>query len=356
MNRREFAQISALAAFGFALPASLNAFHKSGKRIKVGVIGTYHSHTEDKINTLIYLNDIYELIAVAEEDAVRRNNSIGFSNYGKINWITKRELLSRQDLNAVLIESSMDDLLSDALEAVEAGKHIHIDNPPGRNLENLKYVLNEATKNDLAFQLGYFTRYNNAVIALKKFLSEGIIGDVFEIDGVFSKKIPDSRRESIKKYYGGSMFFLGCYLIELVVSIFGFPESIKTYCRNSLNQADGLLDNQLAILEYKNCIASLRSSLLEIDGETRRHIDFVGTNGTLEINPFEPGELYLTLGKSSGNYSAGRNRIALPLQSDRYSAQLKDFAAMIRKEKPVYYGARKEIEIHETLLKASNLF
>lgn len=356
MNRREFAKISTLAAFGLSFPDSLNSIHKSIDKIRIGIIGTFHSHTEEKINTILHLNDIYELIAVAEENTERRKNTMEFSNYGKINWTTKRELLSRRDLDAVLIESSMDDVLSDALEAVEAGKHIHIDNPPGRNSEKLEYLLNEAVRKDLAFQFGYFTRYNNAVIALKKILSEGIIGDVFEIEGVFSKKIPDPRRESIKKYYGGSMFFLGCYLIELVVSIFGFPESIKTYSRNSLNQADGLFDNQLAILEYKNCIASLRSSVLEINGEIRRHIVFAGTKGSLEINPFEPGALYLTLGKSSGNYSAGRNRIPLPVQSDRYSAQLKDFASMIRKEKPVFYEARKEIEIHKTLLKASNLF
>lgn len=356
MNRRDFAKISSLAALGLALPSGFDARDMSKKKIKIGMIGTTHSHASEKIKTILGLCEIYDLVGVAEVDSIKQKAAAASADYNGVKWVTKKELLSFKSLDAVIIESSMDYVLNDAIDSVKAGKHIHIDNPPGRSFPLFEDLLIEAESRGLVFQLGYFTRYNRAVQTAKKIISEGVIGEIFEIDGTFSKKIPDKRRNDIAKYYGGSMLFLGCYLIELVVSILGEPDRITTYRKKTFPDLDNLYDNELTVLEYKHATASLRSSVLEIDGEVRRNLTFVGTEGTVEINPFEPGKVFLTLNEPKKNYLKGKNQIQLPEQRDRYSEQLIDFAGMIRKEKQLYYPVVKELEIHKALLTAANYY
>lgn len=356
MNRREFAKISSLAALGLALPTRLNAMRVSGKKIKIGMIGTTHSHAPEKIKTILNLSQLFQLVGVAEVDSTKQKAAAASTDYKGVKWITKKELLGLDDLDAVIIESSIDYVLNDAMDCVKAGKHIHIDNPPGRSLSLFEDVLIEVEGRELAFQLGYFTRYNKAVQKVKEIINEGLIGKIFEVEGTFSKKIPDKRRNDIAEFYGGAMLFLGCYLIELVVSILGEPDRITTFSKKTFPELDNLYDNELTVLEYKHATASLRSSVLEIDGVERRHISFVGTEGTVEINPFEPGKVFLTLNEPKKNYLKGKNQIQLPKQWDRYTEQLIDFAGMIRKERPLFYPFAKELEIQRVLLTAANYY
>jgi predicted dehydrogenase len=356
MNRRDFAKISSLAALGLAMPRGFDARGMSKKKIKIGMIGTTHSHASEKIKTIFGLSQLFQLVGVAEVDSKKQKSAAESLDFKGVEWITKEELLGLDDLDAVIIESSMDHVLNDVMDCVKAGKHIHIDNPPGRSLPLFEDVLIEVEGRGLAFQLGYFTRYNKAVQKVKEIINEGLIGKIFEVEGTFSKKISDERRNDITEYYGGAMLFLGCYLIELVVSIFGEPDRITTFRKKTFPDLDNLYDNELSVLEYKNVTASLRSSVLETYGVERRHISFVGTEGTVEINPFEPGKVFLTLNEPKKNYLKGKNQIQLPEQRDRYTEQLIDFAGMIRKERPLYYPFAKELEIQRALLTAANYY
>ncbi len=353
MNRREFAKRTVHTALAWALPLRLPALGNVGKKIKIAMIGTSHAHASDKLKILLELKNLYDVIGIAGADADRQNAAALLPAYRNLPWYDKEALLAMADLDAVMLESSMEDILDDAMACVRAGKHVHIDNPPGRSLPQFEQVLTAAVAGGLCFQLGYFTRYSRAVTIVKNLLDKELIGEVFEIEGVFSKKIPDARRKTIEKYYGGAMLFLGCYLIELVVSIMGRPDKTTVFRKQTRPYLDALFDSELAVLDYRHCTAALRSSVLEIDGGERRHIIFVGTRGKVEINPFEPGRVVLTLDEPAMEFNKGKNEIGFADSTDRYTQQLTAFAGMIHKTTPPYHTVEKELEIHRVLLTAA---
>jgi predicted dehydrogenase len=84
------------------------------------------------------------------------------------------------------------------------------------------------------------------------------------------------------------MFNLGCHLIDVLVIVLGKPEKVTAYVRRTRPQQDNLADNQLAVFEYPKATATVRSSVMEVDGGKRRQFVVCGDKGTVDIKPLEP--------------------------------------------------------------------
>ncbi len=83
------------------------------------------------------------------------------------------------------------------------------------------------------------------------------------------------------------MFELGCHIIDLTVGVLGAPQQVTAYPRHSLDADDTLLDNMLAVFEYPQATATVKSSALEVEGFDRRHFVVCGTEGTFHIQPLD---------------------------------------------------------------------
>ena len=184
-------------------------------RIKIGQIGTSHGHAN---KLAVYRkSDDYEVVGVVEPNEQFRRAAEQTPAFQGVKWLTREELLATPGLQAVLIEKPIRDLLSNARACLDAGLHVHIDKPAGESLTELQSVLDLAAKKQLLVQMGYMYRYNPGVVLLREFLKNGWLGEVFEIDAVMSKVIDAEDRRALAEYPGGSMFELGCHLIDLVV-------------------------------------------------------------------------------------------------------------------------------------------
>ena len=125
---------------------------------------------------------------------------------------------------------------------------------------------------------------------------------------------------------------------------------------------DGLIDNGLAVMEYEHATATIRVSVEEVNGMKHRRLIICGTKGTVEICPLEmPSDRYytdplfarLTLKNDVPGYPAGTHSVNCGAMGDRYAAQLKEFAQIIRGEKANPFDYRHEFLIQESLLLAS---
>ena len=204
--------------------------------------------------------------------------------------------------------------------------------------------------------MGYMFRFNPAFRFCLKAVQDGLLGDIFEIDGVISKLIGPQRRKNLAESYGGGMMLLGCHLLDIQLAILGKPESIQSYRKKTYEKSDNLYDNELVTLKHKNAICTIRSALVEVEGQQRRQFVVCGTNGTIEIKPLEPPQLNLALDKSSGKYEKGYQKIRLKKMSGRYDDQLIDFAQMVRREKKPDYSKEHDLLVHKTLLEACDLY
>jgi predicted dehydrogenase len=268
--------------------------------------------------------------------------------------MTQEQLLATPGLEAVLVETRVRDLLSTAETCIAAGKHVHIDKPPGQSLPHLRRILDAAAKQNLFVQMGYMYRYNPAIVMLRDLLRRGWLGEPFEVHAVMSKVVPPASRRQLAEYPGGIMFELGCHVMDLVIGVLGPPTRVTPFSRHSAADDDGLMDNMLAVLEYPRATASVKASGLEVEGGERRHLVVCGTEGTMHIQPLDDPSARLALSKSRGSYRAGYQEISFPKYS-RYIADAADMAQVIRKVKQPDFSAQHDLAVQTALLQACGL-
>ncbi len=348
MQRRQWLKQSGAGVLATAAGFHANA-SQAGKPIRVGQIGVSHAHAS-KLSVYRASKD-YEVVGLVEPDDNLWNASQKQDAFRGLKRLTRDELLNTPGLQAVLVETHVKDLLENAEACVRAGKHVHIDKPAGESLPQLQRILDVAKKQKLMVQMGYMYRYNPGVVLLREFLKKGWLGEVFEVHTVMSKVVPAPERARLAFSRGGMMFELGCHITDLVVGILGRPTSVQGFAQHASAIKDNLMDNMLAVLTYPRAIASIKSSAMEVDGGSRRHLLVCGTEGTFQIEPLDNPAVKLTLSQPRGEYKRGAQEIKLPKYT-RYVDDARDMACVIRGEKEFEFSYEHDFAVQETLLKA----
>ncbi len=356
INRREFVNRAAAVTAGVSLAAA--GYHVAGAetgKIKVGQIGTKHAHASGKMDTMRKFNELYEVVGVVEPDAKRRQQLTESATYRDLKWMSEDELLNTSGLQAIAVETEVRQLLPVAERCVAAGMHIHLDKPAGESLSHFKRILDDATRQQRVVQMGYMFRYNPAFQLAFRAASEGWFGHVFEVHAVMSKLVGEGTRRELAEYAGGSMFELGCHVIDAVVKVLGRPTKVTPFNRQTFAEQDSLLDNCLSVLEYPRATATVRSSVVEYDGGRRRQFVVCGDQGGIDIKPLEPPRATLTLDAAHGDYAQGSREVALKPLGGRYDGDFLDLAKIIHGEKVHDFPPEHDLAVQEVVLRASGL-
>jgi predicted dehydrogenase len=357
MNRREFVKGTVTSSVAASLAvAGYHTGHaaESGK-IKFGQIGTKHAHASGKIGTARKFADLYEVVGVVEPDEQRWQAVRNSGTYKGVKRMTQEQLLNTPGLQVVAVETEVRGLLDVAEKCVAAGMHIHLDKPAGESLSHFKRILDDATRQGRVVQMGYMYRYNPAFQLAFRAKREGWLGHVFEVHTTMSKKVAADSRKRLADYGGGSMFELGCHIIDAVVSVLGKPDKVTPFNRKTFPKQDSLLDNCLAVFEYPDATATVRTALIEFDGGARRQFVVCGDKGTVDIKPLEPPKVVLALDAAHGDYKQGRHEAPLKPLGGRYDGDLIDLAKIIRDEKSSDFPPEHDLAVQEAVLRASGL-
>ena len=299
LHRRTFLTGAGVAAVGASLAASTSrAAGAKSEKIKIGQIGTGHAHAAGVFTQLLEVTDEYEVVGLVENDPERRAKLTG--RYLDVPLLTEEELLNTSGLQAVVVETEVHDLLPTARRCVAAGMNIHLDKPAGENLVDYKELLDEVARRKLHLQMGYIYRYHPAFQFCYRAVAEGWLGDLFEVHAVMSKKIGSAQRENLAQFSGGSMFEIGCHVIDAMVRVMGKPQQVTAFARQTHPDQDALVDNQLAVFDYPNAIASVRSALVEYEGFLRRQFYSVWRVWHLRSPAASRKQLSAGTGKAAG--------------------------------------------------------
>ncbi|MEZ6131911.1 MAG: Gfo/Idh/MocA family oxidoreductase [Planctomycetaceae bacterium] len=321
-------------------------------KIKYGQIGVGHAHAS-KIS-VYRSSDDYDVVGVVEPDRELREAAQNSDTYRDLPFVTEEQLLNTPGLQVVGVETRVRDLLATAERCVAAGMHVHLDKPAGASLPQYRKILDDAAMRHVAVQMGYMYRYNPAILLLKDLLTRGWLGDVFEVHTVMSKLGNAALRAEIAEFSGGTMFELGCHIIDLVHGVLGTPDAVQPFARHSAAADDHLQDNMLAVFEYPRATATVRTSVLEVDGFARRHLAVCGTEGTLHIQPLDNPTARLTLLRPHGKYKQGPQDITFPKYS-RYVGDAADLAKVVRHEKDPDFSYEHDFEVQKSVLLASGM-
>lgn len=320
--------------------------------IKYGQIGVGHAHAS-KFSVYQQSED-YEVVGIAEPDEELRRAAQKSDTYKDIRWLSVEQLLNEPGLQVVGVETEVAELLDTAEQCIAAGKHIHLDKPAGTSLPQFRRLLDEAARQHLAVQMGYMYRYSPANVLLRQFLERGWLGEPFEVHTVMSKLMNAGDRKPLADFAGGTMFELGCHIIDLLVGLVGVPDAVHPFPRHSADIDDGLLDNMLAVFEYPRATATVRTSVTEVDGFARRHFVVCGTEGTFHIQPLDNPAAQVTLLRPRGKYQKGRQEVTFPKYS-RYVGDAADLARIVRQEKDADFTYEHDYAVQRAVLLASGM-
>lgn len=339
MHRRSFIGAST---------AALAAAADTAARIPIALAGGSHSHAFAKASILRDSAD-WNLLGVWEEDASLKRKY----EAAKIKILTRAEVFGGP-AKVVAVEGPVKAHYPFSLEALESGKHVHVEKPPADTLKGMERLVETARRKKLLLQSGYMWRYHPGFNKIMEAKNNGWLGEIYMIRGQINTLIDASRRPEWGMFHGGQMFELGAHLIDALVRLMGAPIKITPTLRKQGAYQDDLRDNTIAVFEYPHALAVIQSATLQPGASGHRTFEVLGTKGTAVMRPLEPPVLTLDLAEAAGPYKKGSQNVPLPTYT-RYMGDLADLAAADRGEKNLVVSLDEELRIHQVLLAASEM-
>lgn len=352
MDRREFLAsslaLSVLPAIGISAqePASepVPVPEPADTRIKIGFLGGAHSHGVGKAKVLLEQPEVWNILGIADDskDVVARYTKLG------IREIDEEELLATADVIAV--ESLVQDHYRHAKAVLSSGKHLHLEKAPTMTFEELQELEAIAASKKVIVQMGYMWRFNPGINAALEAARSGWLGDIYLVKAEIGKLQSKENRLS-NDFPGGTMFELGCHVIDPVVRLLGRPDRVHAYLKSSGDYGDTILDNTIAVFDYPKVTAIIGSTILQHTGVPNRQLEIFGSNGSVLVKPLDRPVMEVDLREAAGPYKKGRQTIEFP-PFRRYVGDMQELAEAIRSNKPLGITPETDLLVHETLLRA----
>jgi predicted dehydrogenase len=346
MNRRDLLLSAGAGALGLAAaPGEI-------KVIRAGILGTRHSHTRGKLEAMKASSD-YEVAAVCEPDAATREQAQKNPMFQGLRWMTEDELLSDPSIHLVVVECSVWEALPQGKKVIAAGKHLHLEKPPGNDWRTFRELVEEARRRKLLLQTGYVWRSHQGVSAAIEAAKKGWLGEVFMVRGTMNSDRDAEQRAVEAKYRGGSLFELGGHVIDRTVELLGRPKNVKHWLRHDTSYPDQLADNTLVVFEYEKALAVISSSARMYGSGDHRSFEVLGSDGTAIVNPEAARpRLRVAMRKPQGPYRAGWQDVEVPPQP-RFVGDFNELARALKTGTPLRLSYDHELLLQETLLRAS---
>lgn len=328
------------------------------KKIRVIQIGTAHDHAADATLTLKELNDDFEFLGVVEENPLYLQKAKENPDYNNLPFISYDDALKLKP-DAFLVETEEKLLVPTAKKVLTAGFHVYMDKPGSEDKKSFREICELAKSKNLVLFLAYMYRYNPAILYAQKAIKDGVLGEITSVEAQMncSYSSPEKRRW-LGQFTGGMMFFLGCHLIDLMVSIQGFPNEVIPL--NSATKIDGVdsLDFGFCAYRYNNGTSFVKTNATECNGFNRRQLVITGSKGTIEIKPLEftVGEDRLVR-KTFARQTLGvdvkwdDNSVNLDFEPEgRYIKMLLEFKKCVTSEIKNPYTYEYEARLHDLII------
>jgi predicted dehydrogenase len=224
--------------------------------IGCGLIGTRRAEqaAASDASTLVRAIDSSE--SAAQAVAARFGGEAG------TDW---RAVIGDASVDAVVVSTPNAYLCEIAVAALEAGKHVLIEKPMGRDLADAEAIAATARVARGRFKIGFNHRYHPALRAAYERFAAGDIGDVISIRARYGHGgrpgYATEWRGDPALAGGGELTDQGVHVIDLIHWFAGVPDEAFAYLTNAVWPIAPLEDNAFALLRYVNgTVASLHTS------------------------------------------------------------------------------------------------
>jgi predicted dehydrogenase len=249
-------------------------------KLGVGVIGTGAFGSQ---HAQVYSqSDLCALQAVADINPQRLSeisSALHVQGYGDY-----RDLLGRDDIQAVSV-CTTDDLHVDvAVAAAHAGKHVLVEKPLAMTPEDCERIIKACQASGVILMVGHILRFDPRYLAAYAEIREERIGKLVHLFARRNNLVRNARRLA---KHTSVLFFLGIHDLDMINWCVGArPEHV--YAEATSTKLGNTPDTVLALLRFPGgVLASLEVSWILTDsypGRLDARFEAMGTDGSVQVN------------------------------------------------------------------------
>ena len=140
-----------------------------------------------------------------------------------------RQLLAREEIDAVSVCTPNALHEEIALAALKAGKHLYIDKPLADTAQGARRIADQAEKSGVFTRMVFNNRYLPVTLRARELVDQGRIGRVLSFEGRYlhSGSIDTNKPIGWKQtLQGGVLLDLGSHVLDLITWLCGYPEAV----------------------------------------------------------------------------------------------------------------------------------
>ncbi|HPE94416.1 MAG TPA: Gfo/Idh/MocA family oxidoreductase [Sphaerochaeta sp.] len=256
------------------------------KELRIGVVSFEHMHAQSYTQELVKYPEV-TLVGIADENEKRGKEMAATF---KTNYYQGYESLLEQQLDGVVICTNNRDHAKVSIAAAKKGIHILVEKPFATTIADAHAMLEAAREANVQIMNAFPMRFNPNVIAAKKKIDAGLIGQVLTITSINHGKIPGGWFIDPALSGGGAVMDHTVHLGDLIRWFTG-SEIKSVFCESGeLLHHKGIDDTGLVMIELNNGVSAT------IDCSWAHHTNYpiwaqvdmqiIGTKGVIELKAF----------------------------------------------------------------------
>ena len=236
------------------------------------------------------------------------------------------QLLAAPEINAVYLATPVFLHASQAIKALQAGKHVLVEKPMALSVSEAEAMVKVSRETGLTLATAYYRRFFPTVKRVQELLEDGSIGQVTTIVSVYhtwydpAEGLPGSWRTMKAKAGGGVLWDMGSHRFDLLTGLFGMPTQVWAACETQVHRYE-VEDAATVYLKLGNgaqCASTWQwNSKTWVD-----HLSIIGTLGKVVLEPVDSPNLTLYIGKDR---SQERFDETIPLPDNVHQPMIQNF-------------------------------
>lgn len=201
-----------------------------------------------------------------------------------------QSIVSREDIDAVLISTPNKFHAPYAVEFLKNGKDVFIEKPMAMSVDEGEQIIHTAKQNDRIVLVGHMWRFDQEAQFIKSIVDSGELGNIIKTKGygIHENWGPEGWFTKKELSGGGALADMGVHAIDTVRFILGDPEPKEVYAKISTNFGNYDVDDTgIIIITWDNGTISIIES-----GWWQPHMDgpeastqIFGTKGYASLFP-----------------------------------------------------------------------
>jgi predicted dehydrogenase len=256
-----------------------------------------------------------------------------------------RAALEHPDVDVVVVATPNGYLAEIGVAALEAGRHVLLEKPMGRGLEEARRLEEVASSSGRWLKIGFNHRYHPGLERARSLVAEGAIGRIINLRARYghgSRPGCESEwRADPELAGGGELMDQGVHVVDLFHWFVGLPAKAVAFTQTAVWRVDPLEDNAFGLFRWTDgVVAQMHVSMTQ--WKNRFSFEVFGERGAVAVDglggSYGTERLIRTRRRMEGGVPEVDEE-AFPGPDGSWAAEWDDFVAAVRADRPPRHGS-----------------